>query len=231
MSTSSEKENWEKIEYFTGNDLFNEDQNLTNQQIDSNNINLKLNDQQTSQSNQSATTNETSSKINQINHLVYELDWSFRDELILYLNASTSQLHGEPISTDAKDKLMKENVDLYANLINLPLKLNKPNEHKEENNHQLKKIVLDLSWTLGSKIIDVLIANHNLANLIGDSISTELKMKLIKHNNNLISNLLHLKVRIIECSSMIADPSLVNNEANKRICHSKTITISLTFFK
>ena len=206
MSTSSAE--WEKVPNDNSSDDLNDNQNnedLINQQINDQIImNQQLNDENNinKQPDNQTSTSEASLKINQINEIIYELDWTTQNELISYLNYNSSLLFGKSISSDKRVTVLKKNVDFYDILTSLPLKSLKSNENRFSNDEitdddHSNKIVLDLNYDLRSKIIEVLVANRSLVNLHGNSAINELKMQLINKNNDMINSLLQMGYRIV----------------------------------
>ena len=59
------------------------------------------------------------------------------------------------------------------------------------------KVALDLNWSVRSRIVDLLMINHNIALLEGDSMASECKSRLVDQNNNLAYELLKLRCRIV----------------------------------
>ena len=124
--------------------------------------------------------------------LVYQLDFTNRDKIVLSLNRYTRVICGEKAETNAK--LMKENIDLYQALISLPLKANAPTGSGSS------KMVLDLDSSARSQIVNTLMANQSLI-VDRDSASEESKMQLVKQNGKLIASLVTLPVRFIAGSA------------------------------
>jgi hypothetical protein len=154
----------------------------------------------------------SSSTINQSSDIVYELDWSIRDKILSYLNLNSSLLFGNSISEEVKERMMKENIELYTILINLPSKSTKLDKSSDED-HVSNKLILNLTFDLRMSIIDSLISNYSLINLLNDSISKSFKMKIINRNKNLIFNLLNMSVKIKD--GLVNELNSINDELNK----------------
>lgn len=134
--------------------------------------------------------------------LVYKLDWTTRDEIILLLNRYTRLLYGEKNETN--EKLMYENIDLYQVLISLSLKSDSPTESDGRSG----KVVLDLSASARLKITSILMANQSLI-VDGDSASEERKMQLAEKNGELVASLSKLPVSVTTGS---ADENVSNGK-------------------
>jgi len=153
--------------------------------------------------------------INKPNDIVYDLEWSIRDDLILNLNHYSSMLLGKQLKTEQKGKLMKNNVNLYETLIKLPVKSNSENSNilNKISTNELNQLILELDYKTRSRITEILIENHSLSTLI-DGVSNDIKLNLIKKNNELICELFKLPVRIVDgnTESSSNETDLLNEE-------------------
>ena len=119
--------------------------------------------------------------------LVYQLDWTTRDEIIISLNRYTRVIYGEKVETN--EKFMSENIDLYQALISLPLK----SSSNAPAGSGSSKVVLDLDSSARLQVVNTLMANQSLI-IDVDSASEESKMQLVELNNKLASSLITLPV-------------------------------------
>lgn len=154
--------------------------------------------------------------INKPNDIVYDLEWSIRDDLILNLNHYSSMLLGKQLKTEQKGKLMKNNVNLYETLIKLPVKSNSENSNilNKISTNELNQLILELDYKTRSRITEILIENHSLSTLI-DGVSNDIKLNLIKKNNELICELFKLPVRIVDGNTESSSNGKLDNYQNK----------------
>lgn len=139
----------------------------------------------------------------QLKQLVFELAWETRDEIICNLNQHTKLLSGLTIKPEAREKLRKANGDLIVVLLNLPLKVD---DSKSRRDAPKNELLLDLNWETRSRIVDTLMANHQIALLESNSVVGQFKSKLIHQNNDLSCELLKLISRSIS-NGMLLDSS------------------------
>lgn len=152
-------------------------------------------------SKQSLATTSTGSTDEVMRQLELELVWERRDEIIASLSRHTQLLSGQVVNADARKKLQKENVDLVAKLMELPLKsANAAPSSSRQSNERTNGpnlMVLDLTCEARSRIVYTLMTNHQIALQSPNSVSSELKLKLIEQNNELACELLKLRSRAV----------------------------------
>ena len=133
--------------------------------------------------------------------LEFELSWDIRDEIISSLNQHTKLLSGLVINKEAREEIGQMNGDLIAELVSLPLKadgqLKSPKSLRRSPSNGPNEVALDLKWSDRLKIVNVLMTNHNIALLEGDSVTSACKSKLIDQNNDLICELVRLRSRTL----------------------------------
>lgn len=154
-----------------------------------------------SSDNQNANQTDQNDASKQPTELVYKLDWTTRDEIMISLNRYTRLLYGEKDETETSEKLMYENTDLYQALISLPLKSNAPG-----GSGRSSKVVLNLDSSVRLQIVSSLIANQSLI-IDGDSASEESKMQLVEKNSKLIARLAALPVSVTTGSAIETVPN------------------------
>ena len=155
--------------------------------------------EQYSSSESFATTNS------QLKQLEFELAWKTRETIIGNLSQHTTLLSGLIVNADGREKMQKANVDLVAALMKLPLKTDGRLSSLQAGGRSAdggpNALIVDLSWQTRSRIVDTLMANHNIALLGADSVGSEFKSKLIDRNNDLACELLKLRSRTVAISS------------------------------
>lgn len=156
-------------------------------------------DQQSSSSTttMSSTMSSTEMKTAQLKRLEFELSWDARDEIICNLNDHMRLLSGQTIKPDARETMRKVNCDLIVALLDLPVNVDDRSKRFESASSKPNEVVLDLTWTIRSRILDALITNRQIAMLDGDSISNDFKSKLIDENQDLVYELLKLRSRTV----------------------------------
>ena len=124
-----------------------------------------------------------------LTELTYLLDWTLRDAIIANLNGYTQLLLlGRRSATE--EKLLQANWDLYQRLINLPLKPD------EQSSHQCpSKVALELAFGVKGEILAALSTNQSL-NKSRVLASKEIRLKVVKRNNLLVSRLMNLPVSV-----------------------------------
>lgn len=143
-----------------------------------------------------------------LTELVYKLNWTLRDAIILNLNCYTKQLFGKRLGTAAEERLLQSNADLYQRLISLPLKSD------EEADDRPNEIVLELAFGVRGEILHTLITNQSLSKSSVIA-SKEIRMKMIQKNNSLVSTLMKLSVNVSDGVSQ--------GTANGRISNGKLL--------
>ena len=155
-------------------------------------------DQQSSGKSPATTMSSSTEKTVQPEDLEFELSWKTRDEIFGNLNQHTALLSGL-IDPDTRANLKKANGNLMVEVMNLTPQVDGRSkvfqEQPECRRGGLNEVVLCLSADVKSRIVDTLIANHNVLLLGADSISCERKAKLIDQNTDLAYELLKLRVR------------------------------------
>ena len=137
-------------------------------------------------------TNRPTTELNK--QLIYKLDWPKRDAIIINLNHYTQMLYGGKTEIAlAKDKLKKENANLYQVLLDLPLKSD--TDASTGSDHS-GKAALALEISTKSLIVTTMLANHGTL-FSTESATEESKMKLVEQNNDLVARL--AKLQIIMC--------------------------------
>lgn len=141
--------------------------------------------------------------IRQASDVICELSWSVRDEIILHLNRHSALLVGKRVSTNAKKSMMKSNVQLLDQLMNLPMKTGDQTERSRliddrgaGGSNEINEIILEIDWQAKTRLINCLTENHHFAILYSSSVSEESKLELVKHNKEAINSLMNLPFRI-----------------------------------
>ena len=136
-------------------------------------------------------------KAEQLKGIDLELSWETRDEIIANLSKHSKVLSGLTIDSNAQENMRKANGDLVTKLMCLPLKVDgRLSGSFSRLGGGLNEVVFDLDQEARSRIIDVLMSNHQIA-LEAGSVSNELKSKQIDRNYGMINELLKLKTRIL----------------------------------
>lgn len=120
-----------------------------------------------------------------------ELSWATRNEIILIVNEYSKFLFSGSIAESDKKKLTDRHFELYRTLASLPL----------EGTGSPDEVVLQLDFALKSKIVNSLLINHNLAVVCPRSASSKRKLQVAEENNDLLSCLLKLPVKMLKASS------------------------------
>lgn len=142
-----------------------------------------------------SSTNKNEVDKQQTDELIYKLNWTTRDEIILNLNRYTQLLCGKKAETEIKEKLMYDNTDLYQILISLSLK-GQSSDNAPDASCKSSKVVLGLDSDTRLQIVRTLIANQSLV-VDGDSTREANKMNMIKQNNEVIVKLVNLPFSVI----------------------------------
>ena len=135
-------------------------------------------------------------KIGQLEQLEFELIWNTRDEIVSILNKYTALLSGL-VKAGAREEVRKANVVLMSTLKDLPVRVDGRSRSFESLERSpgdsWNEVVLYLNSKVKSKIVDTLMANHDLVEV--RSVSSECKLELIDRNNALICELTKLRVQ------------------------------------
>ena len=135
----------------------------------------------------------------QLKSIEFELSWEIRDEIISTISQHTKLLSGLIIDAYARERMRKANGDLVIKLMNLPLKVDgrlRSFESFGRLGGALNEVVLDLNQETRSRVVDMLMSNHQIALETG-SVLSECKSQQINQNNHLITELLQLKSRVL----------------------------------
>lgn len=117
-----------------------------------------------------------------------ELSWATRNEIIQIMSEYSKFLLSKSIGECDKKKLAEGHFGIYRTLINLPLEGGSTERSKE--------IVLQLDSAMKSKIFHSLVKNHSLAFVDDRSTSRKRKLEQLEENNELLSSLVKLPVKM-----------------------------------
>lgn len=110
--------------------------------------------------------NQTLSSSDKIDNIIFQLNWSIRDELIININQHNQLLIGKMISKDNREMILKNNIGLYRVLVNLKLKTNEEIKNDTSDKVGSNEIVLDLDWNTRLKVIILIIDLNELLKLL-----------------------------------------------------------------
>ena len=129
--------------------------------------------------------------IDEPDEMINWINWATRNEIILVVNEYSKCLFSESIAENDKKNLTDRHFKLYQTLASLPPK------GGSIGNGRSDEIVLQLKFDAKLRIVNSLLKNHNLA-IVCDLSETSSKLELIEENNELLSFLMKLPVKIVK---------------------------------
>lgn len=138
--------------------------------------------------------------------MIFDLDLSVRDRLIAFLNQSNAQLIYDDNDTINKDDLIQDFKKLIIILSNLPMK---PDQQTDKSTGSMK-LILELDYDFKNKLINHLAENRDCI-CYAQSVTTEKKTNLTNKNFKMITTLINLSMRTVQC-----DSDQISGQRNKK---------------